>query len=296
MNRPQVSCVIATRDRWDLLQRALASARGEGVEIVVVDDGSTDATATLGPSLPGLTWIRAHGGGAAAARNLGAAASTGEWLAFLDDDDEWLPGKLDRQLAALGTAAFGTTGWREVMADGATVDHPGPERPPWGRLLQGNFVNTSTVLIRRDLFRQVGGFDESLRSAEDWDLWLRAARESPLVHVPEILTRSYVRGGPRLTGDSERLWRDALRVQERFLRLAPRDWRGPVRRSYADARLRAARSAWARGARTTALRDLWLAVRTDAAYCLRHFLRQGLRLRSQTPHAQPPPSNGARES
>lgn len=285
MTSPRVSCVIATRDRWDLLQRALACARGAGVEIVVVDDGSTDDTATLGPGLDGVTWLRRDGGGAAAARNAGAEAATGDWLAFLDDDDEWLPGKLPAQLAVLegAGASFGTTGWREVFPDGTSADHRGPAAPAWGRLLQGNFVNTSTVLIRRDLFRAAGGFDPSLRSAEDWDLWLRAARRAPLVHLPEILTRSYVRGGPRLTGDAERLWRDAITVQERYLALAPPEWRRPVRRAYADARLRAGGAALRRRAWATALRDLWRACAADAWYCLRHLVRQGLAPRPQTP-------------
>lgn len=281
MTTVRVSCLIPTRNRWSLLQRAVASARAPGVEIVVVDDGSTDETALQGPALEGVRYVRGPGAGVAAARNAGAAVARGEWLAFLDDDDEWLPGKLERQLSwleGLG-AGFGSTGVLEVSEEGALPPRLGPEPGPvpWGRLLQGNFVCTSTVLLRRQVFLEAGGFDPGLRTSEDWDLWLRAALLSPVHHLPEPWTRYRVQGGEKLTADRERLWRDGITVQRRYAARASREWRGPARRTLADACLRVAGAAWRRGAWGQALRDLLAAFRTDPWYALRHLARQALR-------------------
>lgn len=290
MGDPLVTCIVATRNRWHLLQRALAGARTQGdvpLEIVVVDDGSSDETERLGPELPGVRYLRREGGGAAAARNAGAAVASGRWLAFLDDDDEWLPGKLQRQLSWISGqgADLGTTGWIRVSPEG--LEEPGPpELPmgiqPWGRLLQGNFVNTSTVVMARELFQRAGGFEEGLRSAEDWDLWLRAARFSPLAHLAEFLTRSHVRGGERLTADSEALWRNAIAVQERHFRAVealPRPWRRKARVALADRCLCAGRAARRRGDGRQACLDFARALRHEPLYCARHLLSGLLRRR-----------------
>jgi len=279
---PTLSCIIPTRNRWALLQRALASARGPGVEILLVDDASTDDTACQGPNLPGVRYLRANGAGVAAARNRGAALATGPWLAFLDDDDQWLPGKTSHQMAWLAArgGAFGSTGWLEVRADGSQVPHPGPEAGPvpWGRLLRGSFVNTSTVLVRRELFVQAGGFDESLGTAEDWDLWLRMARLSPLCHLPEPWTRSEMREGDRLTANRERLWRDMVTVQEHHLPDSPPEWRAEVLHVLASTWLRVAWAACRRGAVGPAGRALVACLRRDPGCPVRHLARRlGLR-------------------
>lgn len=276
-----ISCILPTKDRWDLLQRAVASARrqeGVALEIVVVDDGSQTAGGVEGARV-----LRLEGCGVAVARNAAAEVAGGEWLAFLDDDDEWLPGKLSRQSEWLeaGGHAFGATDWISVSPSGEGPGWPrlAPGVQPWPRLLEGNFVNTSTVLMKREVFREAGGFDPGLRTVEDWDLWLRAARRAPLAWMAEPLTRSWVREGPRLTGDSESLWRNAMAVQERHLREGrplPGPWEQRVRRALADRALCAAGAAWRRGARWQALADVAYAARRAPCYCLRHAVRQGI--------------------
>jgi len=285
----RVSCVIPTRNRWSLLQAALASVRAagvDGVEIIVVDDGSTDLTAEYGPQLPGVRYLRGPCRGASAARNAGAAAATGEWLAFLDDDDEWLPGKLGRQLTWLEEMGgqFGATGILVAESDGTRKARPGPPsgQVPWGRLLEANLVCTASVVMRRALFESVGGFDESLLRAEDWDLWLRAALQSSLYHLAEPWTVYHEHGSDKLCRDHEALDRDAITVQLRYLPQVQARWRGRVRRALADAWLRAGRAAWARGARGRAGADHLQALRWAPGYALRHlgglllgFLRLG---------------------
>ena len=186
MSSPEVSVVIPTRDRWSLLSRhALPSALGQqdvDIEVVVVDDGSdppiADLVAAIGDARVRLlrndVSLRLPG-----ARNAGAAASRGEWLAFLDDDDVWAPTKLRRQV---DVARVGGAGWcygGAIVVDGhlqvlEADPFPAPVELP-DLLLRGNWVpgGGSNVVVRRDTFAATGGFDEKLRFFEDWDLWLR---------------------------------------------------------------------------------------------------------------------------
>lgn len=157
-------------------------------ELIVVDDGSTDGTPDLIDALrdPRVRLIRApHSGLPGAARNRAASACTGEFVAFLDADDLWVPEKLERQIQALDghpdiglmhTAAYHLCGDRVEPQPGRC-----PAREPlWGRrlmdaLLRSNFIYTPSVMVRRRLLDATGWFDEdpALRGPEDFDLWLR---------------------------------------------------------------------------------------------------------------------------
>jgi glycosyltransferase involved in cell wall biosynthesis len=186
MSAPEVSIVIPTRNRWPLLStHALPSALSQldvDFEVIVVDDASDDETAERLAELkdPRLRVVRLPERlGLAAVRNRGAAAAHGAWLAFLDDDDLWSPHKLRCQL---DTAARTGTDWvygRAIVVDAAkhVIDtHPFPDPQELEGLLQGgNHVpgGGSNVIIRADLLHRSGGFDESLRYFEDWDMWLR---------------------------------------------------------------------------------------------------------------------------
>jgi glycosyltransferase involved in cell wall biosynthesis len=150
-------------------------------EIIVVDDASTDGTAAVAESFPSpVRLIRlTENLGVSVARNRGVEASTGDWIAFLDADDWFLPEKLERQqCCALENkeAVLIYTAARILAADGSQRD--GRFVTPtklWPLLRYRNPIFLSTAVVRRDAFDAVGGFDPSLRNGQDWDLWLRIA-------------------------------------------------------------------------------------------------------------------------
>lgn len=178
--------IIPTRNRWELLSRhALPSAlaqRDVEIEVVVVDEGSSDETparlAALGD--PHLRVIR-HDvpKRLPGARNAGAAAAKGSWLAFLDDDDVWSPSKLRAQIDAARSVGRTWAYGRAVVVDATLAmieNDPFPAPEELDALLQGgNWIpgGGSNVIVECDTFRRAGGFDEKLRFFEDWDLWLR---------------------------------------------------------------------------------------------------------------------------
>ena len=180
----------------DALDCALAQTYPE-IEVVVVNDGSTDNTAEI---LAGYgDRVRVHhqaNAGLSAARNIGAAVASGDWLAFLDADDQWMPGKIEAQIATVGDRAWSYT---NRLNFGARGDVPelqsevsemvdGDVFVPL--LLRGNFITVSSVMIRKALFNSVGGFVHQKGGCEDWDLWLRiASQRHEIAYDAEPLVR-----------------------------------------------------------------------------------------------------------
>jgi hypothetical protein len=191
-----VTAVVPTRDRPVLLRAALDAILGQdypgGIDVVVVyDQSEPDLTLAEDPRIRVVTNSRTAG--LAGARNTGILAATGELVAFCDDDDEWLPGKLAAQVAALRAApdgAFVSCGIR-VDYDGRSVDRSLPmDRVPLTALLRDRHteLHPSTFLIRRDaLVDAIGLVDEEIPGsyAEDYEFLLRAARHAPLVNLAE---------------------------------------------------------------------------------------------------------------
>lgn len=185
--RPGVSVIVPVHNRASIVGRALESILTQtfrDFEIIVIDDGSADnlraAVAQFEDSRIRCVSLP-HRRGAAAARNAGITVSRGEWIAFLDSDDEWLPQKLERQVAALEQPGFDA-------AYSACLRQPGdapPEVRPKGSLAGGDVLDAflarrhpitpSVVIVRRTALKRAAGFDEALPSAEDIDLWLRLA-------------------------------------------------------------------------------------------------------------------------
>jgi GT2 family glycosyltransferase len=197
-----VSVVIPTFNRGGLVREAVASVcaqHGAEFELVVVDDGSTDGTVAALHDEFGtrIRVIRTDNRGVAASRNLGVAASRGEVIAFLDSDDLWLPGKLAAQItffAAHPEAQICQT--EEIwIRNGVRVNPCAHHRKPSGDIFEPSLrlclVSPSAVMLRRELFERVGGFDERLPVCEDYDLWLRIARDTPvwLVDQPLVIKR-----------------------------------------------------------------------------------------------------------
>lgn len=195
-------------ERWIAATlRSVLAQKVDGLEIIVVDDGSADRSGDLVVrDFPQVTVIRQSNAGVAAARNRGIARARGTWVAFVDADDIWLPDKLRAQAQLLATrpdarmAYSGWVVWRsgdaepapELLArlekdEGAGPTAAGPSGWIYPELLLDCAVWTSTVMIRRDVLDEVGGFDETLRIGEDYDLWLRASRVTPILQVPRAL-------------------------------------------------------------------------------------------------------------
>jgi glycosyltransferase involved in cell wall biosynthesis len=198
MNRsgaPLLSVVIPAYNNAGTLAEAIASVRSQAGpcrEIIVVDDGSSDATAQIYNELdgPDLRLIRQLNVGPGAARNRGIAAARGEWIALLDADDVWLPAKLEVQFVQLEQAPearFCFAGHVVRMPDGTEHLHECrlPERSIFIDLLKGNRLPTSTAVVRRDCFAEAGLFDTTLRTGEDWDMWLRLTAMFQGVLVPQ---------------------------------------------------------------------------------------------------------------
>jgi glycosyltransferase involved in cell wall biosynthesis len=194
-----VSVVIPTRDRPDLLPLTLRSALYQervNAEVLVVDDGAGPATESLLERLGDhrVRLLRNSGPpGVSGARNSGIAAARGRWIAFLDDDDLWAPHKLAAQLAIAEEAGAGWVYAGEVTVDEQLRVRSGAPPPPPEAVVAGlqryNAVpaGASNVAVRRNVLDSAGSFDGSLRTSEDWDLWLRLATTGAPACVPRPL-------------------------------------------------------------------------------------------------------------
>jgi O-antigen biosynthesis protein len=202
--RPTVSVVIPTYNRAALLPRALRSVLAQthrDLEVLVVDDGSTDDTASV-VAEAGDTRVRyirqPRNAGVAAARNRGLRESRGTFVAFLDSDDEWRPEKLEMQLALFDSHSDETalvyTGVENVRTDGtSSIDHPRDRGDVYTRMLAVNVIHGggSNVLIRRSVVATAGFFHESLPAIEDYEYWLRITRFFRVDCVDAPLVRYY---------------------------------------------------------------------------------------------------------
>jgi glycosyltransferase involved in cell wall biosynthesis len=240
---PLVSVVIAAYNSGRFVGQAVKSVLAQTYrpfEIVVVDDGSTDDTAeVLAGFGGGLRYVRQENGGPAAARNRGIGEASGELVAFLDADDEWHAEKLSRQWEALAASPRAglvhTDVWYWDQTQGSRYRRTGARAESQGdcypRFFWRNPVTLSTVLLRRDCLRRVGGFDESIRrpSAEDYDLWLRIARHYPLAYLNEPLV-TYRLHGANAVGNAPVMRQAELYVVLKALRDDPslRDLIGKV--------------------------------------------------------------------
>lgn len=223
-----VSVVIPTRDRAALVTRALASVFAQtrpAEEVVVVDDGSGDGTAArVRSEFPGATVIRHESPrGVSAARNRGVDAAGGEWVAFLDSDDEWVPEKLARQTAALERAPghvlchcdeIWIRNGRRVNPRRRHAKHGGWIFP---HCLPLCAISPSAAMIRRDVLVALGGFDESLPACEDYDLWLRLCARHPVLLVDEPLVVKYGGHADQLSRTTPALDRYRIRALAKIL-------------------------------------------------------------------------------
>jgi glycosyltransferase involved in cell wall biosynthesis len=205
---PRVSVIIAAYNAADTLDTTLASVSAQSYrdfELVMVDDGSTDATPALlarfAQTHSWARWIRQKNAGAAAARERAIDAARGAFIAFLDADDLWLPEKLAMQMAMFDrnpslTLVF--TDERDFSPAGdAPVTRFQQKPPARGRVLPqlffGNFILNSSVVVRKDALLDVGGFNPAHRVHEGIDLWMRLAEHHDFDYVDAVLVRYRMR-------------------------------------------------------------------------------------------------------
>jgi len=226
---PTVSVVLPTYNRAHCLPRALESVLRqtyEDIEVIVVDDCSTDTTQSYlagikDPRLRVLKHEKNKGGGGA--RNTGIAAARGELIAFQDSDDEWLVTKLARQVEEYrknsdpdygaiycGKLTYGEAGFRDYGPRKAYYA-PVPSCTQTSgdilhALLANPMISTQTLMVRKDLLEKIGGFDETLKLGQDWDLTIRLARHTKFLFIEEPLGLCFIEPDSISTFKINQIW------------------------------------------------------------------------------------------
>jgi glycosyltransferase involved in cell wall biosynthesis len=221
-----VSVIIPTYNSARYLGEAIRSCLGQDyapIEVIVVDDGSTDDTAHVAGMFGSrVRYMRQDNAGPSVARNWGIRESNGEYIAFLDADDWWNPSKLARQVACFD--ADGEVGLvhTDVIEFRETDKGYNPSKHDRGaivgycldELFRANRVATSSVMIRRECLQSAGVFDESIRAAEDLDLWLRIAKRYQFAHVDAPLV-TYRCHPANSSGNTEKMARGLYYVLQK---------------------------------------------------------------------------------
>lgn len=204
---PKVSVVIPAYNSERFIAETLESVFNQSYqdfEVIVVDDGSSDGTDKVISRYEGrLTYIRKKNEGISVARNTGIAQARGEYVAFIDHDDIWLPEKLKEQMALL-------EGNKEIylcFSDVYIIDEkgrrgknvfkicPAHSGMVFKQLLKDNFIPVITAVIKKEVFKEIGLFNPQYRIAEDWDLFLRISKQYPVVFVNRPLAKYRIHSG-----------------------------------------------------------------------------------------------------
>ncbi|MEO2090871.1 MAG: glycosyltransferase [Gemmataceae bacterium] len=238
--KPTVSVVMAAKNYARFIGQAVRSVFAQTIpdwELVIVDDGSTDPTPqAVKPFLgdPRVRYVRSDKLGQPRAKNLGLRLSRGEFIAYLDADDAWVPTKLAKQLEVLRAQPDVGVCYcdRLLMDESGKVEPNARGRPSVGfdgkpaSIFLSNPVCFSSVVVRRAVFDQVGGFDPEFDLSIDYDLWLRVARHWRFANVPEPLVW-YRTGHGNL---SKKLW-DRVDTALAIMTRAVRRGRGALTRA-----------------------------------------------------------------
>lgn len=266
---PRVSVVIPAYNAAWFVRRAVDSVLAQDYrdfELLVVDDGSTDETAAiLADYGDALQVVAKHNGGLPSARNAGIAAARGEYVAFLDADDWWLPTKLTRQV----TLMEAQPDLQFCSCTTAVYTPDGGRLPDWrcgastGSDLEDIFAinafvagSGSAVLARRSAFALAGDFDEALRSLEDIDMWMRLAARGGYACIDEPLV-AIEKSAASMSGNLDVMRASAIQVMRKNRHLLPDSRRGEFwRAAYAGMLTDYAKWAYRKGRIAQALGDL----------------------------------------
>lgn len=223
MMNDSVSVIIPSyRRTTDILAKAVKSVRQQTYpvsEIIIVDDNDDDFA--LSGSIKEfcltqrLKYVQSGGIGGAGARNRGVRAASGEYIAFLDDDDEWLPEKLKMQMALFTSSEIGlvySRGYTITTRPDGTIhqEHYATDgyykmEVNYQDLLIKNYIGTTTqIVVRREVLQEIRGFDETLPSRQDYDLCIRIAKKYRCVGADQYLFRHHLHNKGQITADPHR--------------------------------------------------------------------------------------------
>jgi glycosyltransferase involved in cell wall biosynthesis len=228
---PKVSVVMPCYNAAAHLQRSIGSVQAQGMtdwELIAVNDGSTDGSAGVLDALarddPRIRPLHQANAGAAAARNRGLEAAKGKFTAFLDSDDTWSPDFLREMVAALDRcpdAGIAYCGWQNIgLGGGRDKPYVPPDYEAGDKA--DAFLRTCPwpihgALVRAEHIRDAGGFDESLSSCMDYDLWLRLGTVHRLTFVPKVLAFYHHHGHGQITGNKAKVALNHWRAQQKYL-------------------------------------------------------------------------------
>lgn len=245
-----VSVIIPAYNQGHFLAEAVNSVLAQTyphVEVIVVDDGSTDDTAVVARSFtdPRVRYVYKQNGGLSSARNEGLRHAQGQYISYLDSDDCFLPEKLAMLVGEMDAhSAVGFVAGQAIPVDehgrhvGKKFDTPLPTDTK--QLLLGNPLHVGSVLVRRDWQEKVGFFDETLRSYEDWDMWLRLAQAGcQMRYVPQPVSL-YRFHTAQMTRDGRQMTTATFAVLDKLFGdpTLPPEWQAMKDRAYSQANLR----------------------------------------------------------
>src|SRR5712692_10966910 len=231
---PKVSVIIPTHNRAELLRLAITSVLNQtfqDFEIVIIDDASKDHTREVIANFNDARIKVIHNQvskGDAGARNIGVMNSNCEYIAFLDDDDEWLPEKLKIQICLLDSSPAEVGGvctghFIVKRMNGGVLSTYSPEN---GDLSKKNFITTSSIFLRRECFEMCGLFDESMPTSSDYDMWIRISQKFSFKTIEKPLVNYYIHENS-LTFNYEKMTRGReilFKKHEDYFKNNPREY------------------------------------------------------------------------
>lgn len=223
----KISVIVPTYNRPEVLPRAIDSILNQtfgDFDVHIIDGGSTDDTRDVVEQYADDRVIyhrQDNDKGLSGARNIGLRFARGELIGFLDDDDEWHPTKLEKQLSRFDDSrsrlGLVYTGSRRVRNQRTSSEFI-PTQNGWvsKEIYRRNFVPSETPLVRASCFDEVGDFDVSLPAREDWDMWIRIAQEYKFDYVPQILATAHLGRSDRMSDDSKITYIGYQRILEKY--------------------------------------------------------------------------------
>ncbi len=286
-----VSVVIATFNTQKYVGRAIRSVLQQtygNIELIVVDDGSTDNTRELVKEFEQddrFKYVYQENRGQAEARNHGVRLARGEFVAFNDADDFWYPQKLEKQMPLFGNSndvGLVYSGRNYMDKHGEPLPKPKSVQYRGARLssllFESNFVPCNTCVVRRGAFERIGGFNKNAQPSEDWDLWLRLSVDYAFDYVSEPLVAKRF-WSQQISGDKARVAAAKDKIMRSFLFAHPQVISNRSRRrAFAKNEHLKAHAAAMRGNRLPALRGLIRAFQRDPinSQTLKSFVKLGL--------------------